>query len=537
MEKNDIFIGRVIDYTHDGLGIVKIDNFPIFIEDVIEDEIIEFKIIKMKKNLGYGKVLNILEFSTKRVEGISKTSGANLVHMNYEEQLRFKTKKVQNIMNKTLGKDNVKVLDTLGMKNSYHYRNKSVIPVQKYNNEVRLGYYKPRSHDVINIEKCFIQYDEHNKLMNDIRKVIEDLNLSIYDEKKHTGSLRHIMFRTNSTKTEIMVGLIVNDRISNIDEFIKKISCLDNRIVSIMLNINNKKTNVIFGDQTEKLYGEDYITDTLDGIKFKISLRSFYQVNPVQTEVLYNKALELADLRKEDIIIDAYCGIGTISLFAAQRVKKVYGIEIVEAAIKDAKENAKRNNVENVEFLLGKSEEVIKSLITKNEKIDAVIVDPPRKGCEESFLRDLAEMNINKIVYVSCNPATLARDMEVMRTLGYKLNEVQPVDMFPGTYHVETVALLSKLNVDKHINVEIELDELDLTSAESKATYAQIKTYILEKFGLKVSTLYIAQIKKKCGIKLREHYNKSKKEKQVIPQCTPEKEEAIMDALKHFKMI
>ena len=217
-------------------------------------------------------------------------------------------------------------------------------------------------------------------------------------------------------------------------------------MVSIMLNINDKKINVIFGDKTEKFFGKDYITDTLGGIEFKISLRSFYQVNPIQTEVLYSKALELAELKETDTIIDAYCGIGTISLFAAKKVKKVYGIEIVEAAVLDARENAKNNNITNVEFLLGKSEDVIKKLILQDVKLDAVIVNPPRKGCEESFLRDLAAMDIEKIVYVSCNPATLARDMEIMRTLGYKLGAVQPVDMFPGTYHVECVVLLTKVH-------------------------------------------------------------------------------------------
>ena len=537
MQKNDVFEGKVIDYTHDGLGVVKIDNFPIFIEDVIEGEVIEFKIIKLKKNLGYGKVLNIIESSKNRVDGIPKTSGANLVHMNYEEQLKFKKKKVQNVMDKTLGKDSVEVLETLGMEDGYHYRNKSVIPVQKVNDEVKMGYYKPRSHDIVNIEKCFIQYDEHNVLMNKLRSLISELNLSVYDENNHSGAIRHIMFRTNTLKSEIMVGIVAKEKFNKLDEFVEKISKLDDRIVSIMLNINDKKTNVIFGDKTENLFGKDYITDTLDGIEFKISLRSFYQVNPVQTEVLYSKALELAELKETDTIIDAYCGIGTISLFAAKKVKKVYGIEIVEAAVLDARENAKNNNITNAEFLLGKSEDVIKKLISQNVKLDAVIVDPPRKGCEESFLRDLAAMDIEKIVYVSCNPATLARDMEIMRGLGYKLGAVQPVDMFPGTYHVETVALLSKLDVDKHISVEIELDEMDLTSAESKATYAQIKEYVWNKFQLKVSTLYIAQIKRKYGIELREHYNKSKKEKQIIPQCTPEKEEAIMDALRHFKMI
>ena len=537
MQKNDIFEGKVIDYTHDGLGVVKIDNFPIFIEDVIEGEVIEFKIIKLKKNLGYGKVLNIIESSKNRVDGIPKTSGANLVHMNYEEQLKFKKKKVQNVMDKALGKDSIEVLDTLGMEDGYHYRNKSVIPVQKVNSEVKMGYYKPRSHDVVNIEKCFIQYDEHNVLMNKLRSLISELNLSVYDENNHSGAIRHIMFRTNTLKSEIMVGIVAKEKFNKLDEFVEKISKLDDRIVSIMLNINDKKTNVIFGDKTEKLFGKDYITDTLDGIEFKISLRSFYQVNPVQTEVLYSKALGLAELKETDTIIDAYCGIGTISLFAAKKVKKVYGIEIVEAAVLDARENAKNNNITNAEFLLGKSEDIIKKLISQNVKLDAVIVDPPRKGCEESFLRDLAAMDIEKIVYVSCNPATLARDMEIMRSLGYKLGAVQPVDMFPGTYHVEVITLLSKLDSKKYISVELPLDDMDLTSAESKATYKQIQNYVLEKFGFKVSTLYIAQVKRKYDLEVREHYNISKNEKQKIPQCPIEKEEAIFDALKYFKMI
>ena len=537
MQKNDIFEGKVIDYTHDGLGVVKIDNFPIFIEDVIEGEVIEFKIIKLKKNLGYGKVLNIIESSKNRVDGIPKTSGANLVHMNYEEQLKFKKKKVQNVMDKALGKDSIEVLDTLGMEDGYHYRNKSVIPVQKVNSEVKMGYYKPRSHDVVNIEKCFIQYDEHNVLMNKLRSLISELNLSVYDENNHSGAIRHIMFRTNTLKSEIMVGIVAKEKFNKLDEFVEKISKLDDRIVSIMLNINDKKTNVIFGDKTEKLFGKDYITDTLDGIEFKISLRSFYQVNPVQTEVLYSKALGLAELKETDTIIDAYCGIGTISLFAAKKVKKVYGIEIVEAAVLDARENAKNNNITNAEFLLGKSEDIIKKLISQNVKLDAVIVDPPRKGCEESFLRDLAAMDIEKIVYVSCNPATLARDMEIMRGLGYKLGAVQPVDMFPGTYHVEVITLLSKLDSKKYISVELPLDDMDLTSAESKATYKQIQNYVLEKFGFKVSTLYIAQVKRKYDLEVREHYNISKNEKQKIPQCPIEKEEAIFDALKYFKMI
>lgn len=446
MKKNDIFTGVVVDYTHDGLGVVKIDNFPIFIEDVIVGEEVEFFVIKLKKNLGYGKVKQIIKASANRVEGLEKTSGANLLHMSYEEQLRFKTNKVKNIMDKTLQDNNINVLDTLGMKDYLNYRNKSVIPVQKANGVVKMGYYQPRSHNVVDIERCSIQYEEHNVLMRAIRNLLNNLDISIYDENTHQGAVRHIMLRTNTDRTEIMVGIITKEKFSKLEDLANKIAELDDRIVSIVVNINNKKTNVIMGEKIEILYGRDYIVDELNGIKFKISMKSFYQVNPVQTEVLYSKAIEFAKLSKEDTLIDAYCGIGTISLTAADSVRKVYGIEIVEQAIKDAKENAKLNNIENAEFLLGKSEDVIKDLIDKNTVIDVVIVDPPRKGCEESFLRDLSAMNIKKIVYVSCNPATLARDLKIMQDLGYDIGDVQPVDLFPGTYHVETVVLMSRVD-------------------------------------------------------------------------------------------
>lgn len=442
MKKNDEYIEKVIDYTHDGLGIVKINNFPIFVEDVVVGETVKIKIIKLKKTLGYGKLIEIVEKSPNRVEVEEKTSGANLLHLKYEEQLRFKTNKVKNIVDKTVGKNKINVLKTIGMDNPYNYRNKSVIPVQKKDGKVNMGYYQPRSHNVINTYNCSIQYKEHNYLNNEIRKIIEENNLSVYNEENHSGAIRHIMFRTNSSKTEIMVGIIAKETFAGLENFVNQIIKLDDRIKSVVLNINNKKTNVIFGDHTEVLWGEDYITDKLDGIEFKISLRSFYQVNPVQTKVLYSEAIKLANLKETDTIIDAYCGIGTISLFAARKVKKVYGIEIVEQAIINARENAENNNITNAEFLLGKSEEVIKDLINKNETIDAVIVDPPRKGCEESFLLDLANMNIPKIVYVSCNPATLARDIAILEKLGYSSEEIQPVDMFPGSYHVEAVTLL-----------------------------------------------------------------------------------------------
>ena len=306
---------------------------------------------------------------------------------------------------------------------------------------------------------------------------------------------------------------------------------------TLVVNVNDKKTNVILGRKNKNIYGNGRIIDYIGDLKFEISPLSFFQVNPVQTEVLYNKALEYANIGEEDTVFDIYCGIGSISLFLAQKAKKVYGVEVVEDAIKDARNNAELNNISNVEFYVGKAEEEVPKLYNQGKKANIVVVDPPRKGCDEKVLETIVDMQADRIVYVSCNPSTLARDLKYLDEKGYRCVKAQPVDMFPHSVHVETVALLSKLDVDKHIDVEIKLDELDLTSAESKATYAQIKEYVLEKFGLKVSTLYIAQIKKKCGIEMREHYNKSKKDNQAIPQCTPEKEEAIMDALRHFKMI
>ena len=328
------------------------------------------------------------------------------------------------------------------------------------------------------------------------------------------------------------------------------VHCGENRkvpgkIVGLSMNINEGRGNAILGRETRCLYGKDSIEDKIGELGFSISVPSFYQVNPAQTEKIYGKALEYAALTGEETVWDCYCGIGTISLFLAQKAKQVYGLEIVPEAIENAKKNAEKNGLHNTEFYVGAAEEVLPKWVEEQKRngkdvghlVDVVTLDPPRKGCDEACLSAVLELSPRRIVYVSCDPGSLARDMKYLREGGYTLEKWVGIDNFPRTGHVETVALLSKLDVDKHIDVEIKLDELDLTSAESKATYAQIKEYILEKFDLKVSTLYIAQIKKKCGIILREHYNKSKKEKQVIPQCTPEKEEAIMDALKHFKMI
>ena len=335
-----------------------------------------------------------------------------------------------------------------------------------------------------------------------------------------------------------MVCLIINGQdLPHQRELVEKL-CEIPGMTSISLNMNKKRSNVILGDKVKTIWGEDYITDKIGDISYEISPLSFFQVNPKQTWKLYSKALEYADLHGEETVWDLYCGIGTISLFLAQKAKFVRGVEIVPAAIEDAKRNAQINHIENVEFFVGKAEEVLPREYEKNGVYaDVIVVDPPRKGCDEMLLKTILKMQPKRVVYVSCDSATLARDLRFLCDNGYELKKVCGVDQFPQTVHVETVVLLSKLKVDHHIEIELKMDELDLTAAESKATYDEIKAYVLNKYGLKVSQLYIAQIKRKCGIIERKNYNVSKKEDAKVPQCPPEKEAAIMDALKHFQMI
>ena len=476
---------------------------------------------------------------------------------------------------------------------------------------LKMGFYGFHSHRIIETEDCLINSAENPLILNCIKEWAREYQISGYEEETGKGLLRHIFLRKGFSTGEILLCLVLNgknlphakelweklqglslraeagglqseadipcgmdvqsgvdvrcgvdvhcgtdipygmDVQSKVNDHCWKNGAVQGRIVGLCVNINEGRGNAILGRETRCLYGKDSIEDKIGELSFSISVPSFYQVNPVQTEKIYGKALEYAALTGEETVWDCYCGIGTISLFLAQKAKQVYGLEIVPEAIENAKKNAEKNGLHNTEFYVGAAEEVLPKWVEEQKRelsakgadcsigdmVDVVSLDPPRKGCDEACLSAVLELSPKRIVYVSCDPGSLARDMKYLREGGYELEKWVGIDNFPRTGHVETIALLSKLDVDKHIDVEIKLDELDLTSAESKASYAQIKEYILEKFDLKVSTLYIAQIKKKCGIVLREHYNKSKKEKQIFPQCTPEKEEAIMDALRHFKMI
>ena len=542
LNKNAIVEVEIVDLTHEGAGVAKVDGFVFFVDNALPGEVIKMRVLKLKKNIGFGKVEEYVTLSPNRNQDIDATylrSGiADFGHMTYEEQLKFKRKQVVDNLYKTAGISDVEVAETLGMETPYAYRNKAQVPVRRVKGQLETGFYRKNSHDLIPIEDFLIQDKEIDKLIVFVRDLLRRYDLKPYDEKEQTGLIRHLVVRRGHYSGQMMLVFVTTrPKVFRIDQVIAKITEAFPNVVSIIQNINDKNTNAIFGKEFHTLYGQDTITDSMLGNDYEISAQSFYQVNTEMAEKLYQTAIDFSDLNSDSIVIDAYSGIGTIGLSFAKQVKEVYGVEVIETAVEDAKKNAERNGITNAHYVADSAENAMAKWSKDGIKPDVIIVDPPRKGLTESFIKASVAMQPEKITYVSCNPATMARDIKLYQELGYELKKVQPVDLFPQTHHVETVALLSKLDVDKHIDVEIELDELDLTSAESKATYAQIKEYVWNKFELKVPTLYIAQIKRKCGIELREHYSKSKKEKQIIPQCTPEKEEAIMDALRHFKMI
>lgn len=450
VEKNKNYNVEIIGIGHEGEGVGKVDNFTVFVKEGLPGEILEAKIIKVTKNYAIGKLIKVIKESEGRVNPTCKTykrcGGCQLMHASYEVQLQLKRKLVYETV-KRIGKiDNIEVHPTIGMDNPYRYRNKVQLPVGRINGKVNIGFYAPRSHEIIDIDTCHIQDEISDKVVEITRKWIESNNIDTYDETTGRGIIRHIMVRRGFKTGEVMVVIVTNSKkLPFKEEFISKVVENVDGIKSIVQNINTKKTNVILGEENILLWGSPSIKDYIGRFKFNISPLSFFQVNPIQTEVLYSKALEYAGLTGDEVVFDAYCGTGTISLFLAQRAKKVYGVEVVPQAIENAIENAKENNINNVEFIVGESEKVIPNLIKKGIKADVVVVDPPRKGCAKELLDSIALMSPNRIVYVSCDPGTLARDLGILRELGYETVEIQPVDMFPMTGHVECVVLMSRV--------------------------------------------------------------------------------------------
>lgn len=542
LKKNDIVEVEIVDLTHEGAGVAKVDGLVFFVENALPSEKIFMRVLKVNKKIGFGKVEKYLVQSPHRNQDLDlpylRSGIADLGHLSYPEQLKFKTKQVKDSLYKIAGIADVEVAETLGMEHPVKYRNKAQVPVRRVNGVLETGFFRKNSHNLMPLEDFFIQDPVIDQVVVALRDLLRRFDLKPYDEKEQSGLIRNLVVRRGHYSGQIMVVLVTTrPKVFRVDQLIEQVIKQFPEIVSVMQNINDQNTNAIFGKEWRTLYGQDYITDQMLGNDFQIAGPAFYQVNTEMAEKLYQTAIDFAELKKDDVVIDAYSGIGTIGLSVAKHVKEVYGVELIPEAVENSKKNAQLNNISNAHYVCDTAENAMKNWLKDGIQPTVILVDPPRKGLTESFIKASAQTGADRIAYISCNVATMARDIKLYQELGYELKKVQPVDLFPQTHHVETVALLSKLDVDKHISVEIELDEMDLTSAESKATYAQIKEYVWNKFELKVSTLYIAQIKKKCGIELREHYNKSKKDKQIIPQCTPEKEEAIMDALRHFKMI
>ena len=509
MKKNDVVTVEVTDIGIGGEGIGKVDGYTLFIKDAVIGDTVEVKVMKAKKNYGYARLMRIVKESAFRVSArcpeARRCGGCQIQEMDYRKQLEFKNTKVRNNLIR-LGGVEEELLDQImepiaGMEEPFRYRNKAQFPigVDKEGNLIA-GFYAGRTHQIIPVpdRDCVLGVPENKVILDQILDYMREEKISAYDEKRHKGLVRHVLVRYGFTTKEIMVCLILNgDKLPHSEKLVEKLTKIPG-MTSITYNINKEKTNVIMGSKVCPLWGQTYITDYIGNVKYQISPLSFYQVNPVQTEVLYGTALEYAGLTGKETVWDVYCGIGTISLFLAQKAQKVYGVEIVPQAI----------------------------------------VDPPRKGCETSVLDTMVQMEPERIVYVSCDSATLARDVKYLRENGYEIRKVKATDMFPMSVHVETVVLLSKGEVDsRKIRVEFSLEDMDMSEFQDGATYPQIKEYVLEHTGLKVSNLYISQIKRKCGIEVGKNYNLPKSEDSRQPQCPPEKEKAIREAFKYFGMI
>lgn len=449
IEKNKIYTVKIDDLGNRGEGIGSIDGFTIFVPGGIPGELIRVKITILKKQYGIGEIVEILEISKNRVNPkcdlFGSCGGCQIMHIDYDRQLEIKRKRVEEEL-REIGKINAKVNPTIGMENPYGYRNKTQFPVGKKNNKAIMGFYRMGSHEIIDTDYCHIQAPINEEIFKTIREFIDEFNIEVYDEKKGTGLIRHVMTRFGFTTGDVMVVLITNGKeIPYENELIRMLKENIGGLKSIVQNVNTRKTNVVLGDKTILLYGNDKIVDYIGDFKFNISSKSFYQANSRQTKKLYYKTLKYANLSGDEVVFDIYCGIGTIGLFLANKAKEVHGVEIVDAAIENAKKNAEINDIKNASFYAGRAEDVVPNLYNKGLKSDVVIINPPRKGCDKSVLQTITNMEPERIVYVSCNPSTLARDLKYLSKNGYKTIEVQPVDMFPQSIHVETVVLLSKL--------------------------------------------------------------------------------------------
>ena len=554
--KNDIVTLKIEDCGIDGEGIGKADGFTVFVKDAVIGDTVRAKIMKAKKNYGYGRLEEIITPSPDRVEPkcqfARQCGGCQLQALSYEKQLEFKTSKVRGHLERIGGFIDIPMEKILGMEQPFHYRNKAQFPVGKSKDgRIITGFYAGRTHSIIENRDCALGVTRNKEVLDRVIAHMEKFHIQPYDENTGKGLVRHVLIRYGFFTDEMMVCLIINgEKLPGEEALVKSLRQIP-EAVSVMVNVNKKRNNVILGEKVRLLWGQPYITDKIGEISYQISPLSFFQVNPYQTGRLYGKALEYAQLSGNETVWDLYCGIGTISLFLAQKAKMVRGVEIIPAAIENAKENACLNGFDNTEFFVGKAEEVLPEQFARTgERADVIVVDPPRKGCDETLLSTIIKMQPDRVVYVSCDSATLARDLKYLCERGYELKKVCPVDMFPNTVSVETVVLLSHKKPDGHINVKVEFGEgegkvpLDNIAkrAESykpkeRVTYKMIKEYIEAKYGFKVHNAYIAEVKRDLGLPMYDAPNAVEELKQPRKHPTAEKVEAIKDALKHFEVI
>ena len=538
LEKGSVYTAVIDGYSSEGLGIARVNGAVVFVPHAVRGEEIDLRITKVMKTSCAGEIVKIHNPSPERMEPecpyAGKCGGCAYRHLTYPEELWAKRQRVQDALTRIGGLE-LTVEEILGAKNPEHYRNKSQYPVGA---DGSIGFFQARTHKVVPIRRCLIQTEAADRTAQAVGEWMRRYKISAYDETTGKGLVRHVCVRVNR-KGESLCCVVVNgNKVPREPELAAYVTAAVPHTVGVLLNSNTRRGNVVLGDKYRTLFGRNYLMDTLCGLEFKLSMPSFYQVNRDQAEVLYGKALEFAGLTGNETVLDLYCGIGTITLCLAKAAKRVIGAEIVPPAIRDAKENALRNHVENAEFFCGDAADIAAKLESDGLRPDVVTVDPPRKGLAPEVIASVAAMGPEKVVYVSCDPATLGRDVKIFREFGYEAKRAAAVDMFPGTAHVETVVLLSKGKVDsKKIRVEFSLEDMDMSEFQDGATYPQIKEYVLEHTRLKVSNLYISQIKRKCGIGVGKNYNLPKSEDSRQPQCPPEKEKAIREAFKYFGMI
>lgn len=540
-KKNDEIYLTVKSCTVQGSGVCDYDGMTVFVRGAVTGDRVLAHIIKVKKTYAVGIIKKLIQRSPMRAKNFcpiaEKCGGCCFAHIKYESELEIKAQQVADNF-KRLGKLDITPAPIIPSPSAERYRNKAQYPVGSDGKFATIGFYAPMTHRIIDCADCLLQPKEFAKITDIFRDWIREKKISVYNESDSSGIIRHIYIRKAVVTGQIMVCIVANsDSVPHTEALIEQLEEIDG-MTSIILNINREKTNVVLGKECKTLWGSDHITDELCGLKFNLSPLSFYQVNHDGAEILYNKAKEYASLTGSETLVDLYCGTGTIGLTMAKDVKSLIGVEIIPQAIENARENAKLNGIDNAEFICADASQAAATLLERGIKPDVVILDPPRKGCDEALIDTVAEMSPKRVVYVSCDSATLARDCQRFAALGYQILAATPVDMFPHTAHVETVALLVRnISTKEHVVIEVRPEELELGSLKTHGTYEEIKSYVLKKHGLKVSTLNISQVKRKCGIDVGEAYNKPKSKDAKTPNCPPEKEKAIIEALKHFNMI